>query len=157
MKIEAALFRVESDAQVDLTDRPTAVEPLYKSKKKYKKHLKKRVKKLASLQRLHYASGHWAFLVIFQGMDAAGKDGAIRHVMSGVNPQGCQVFSFKQPTDQELDHDFLWRTNRCLPEPPGIFRTVVLRLIPRVMPPGSDRTIRLPLRSVCDIRVRSGA
>jgi len=116
VKIEAALFRVEPDAQVDLTDRPTAVKPLYKSKKKYKKQLKKRVKKLASLQRLHYASGHWALLVIIQGMDAAGKDGAIRHVMSGVNPQGCQVFSFKQPTDQELDHDFLWRTTRCLPE-----------------------------------------
>lgn len=116
MKIETAEFRVESDERVDLTDRPTAVKPLYTSKKKYKKHLKKRVKKLASLQRLHYASGHWALLVIFQGMDAAGKDGAIRHVMSGVNPQGCQVFSFKQPTDQELDHDFLWRTTRCLPE-----------------------------------------
>ena len=116
MKIETALFRVQSDAQVDLTDRPTIVKPHYGSKKKYKKKLKKRVKKLASLQRLHYASGHWALLVIFQGMDAAGKDGAIRHVLSGVNPQGCQVFSFKQPTDQELDHDFLWRTNRCLPE-----------------------------------------
>ena len=116
MKIEPARFRIDSPGQVDLSDLPTSVEKLYKSKKKYKKHLKKRVKKLASLQRLHYASDHWALLVIFQGMDAAGKDGAIRHVMSGVNPQGCQVFSFKQPTDQELDHDFLWRTNRRLPE-----------------------------------------
>ena len=116
MKAETALFCVEPDARVDLSDRPTIVKPFYKSKKKYKKKLKKRVKKLASLQRLHYASGHWALLVIFQGMDAAGKDGAIRHVMSGINPQGCQVFSFKEPTAQELDHDFLWRTNRCLPE-----------------------------------------
>ncbi|GLZ42261.1 polyphosphate--nucleotide phosphotransferase [Actinokineospora sp. NBRC 105648] len=101
---------------MDLTERPTTVKPFYKSHKNYKKKLKKTGKKLKSLQRLHYASDHWSLLVIFQGMDAAGKDGAIRHVMSGINPQGCQVFSFKQPTDQELDHDFLWRTSRCLPE-----------------------------------------
>ena len=116
MASESTVFRVEPGGQIDLTDRPTAVKPLYKSHKNYKKKLKKRVKKLSSLQRLHYASDRWSLLVIFQGMDAAGKDGAIRHVMSGVNPQGCQVFSFKQPTDQELDHDFLWRTGRCLPE-----------------------------------------
>ena len=116
MTTETALFRVESGGQVDLTDRPTAVEPLYRSHKNYKKRLKKHVKKLSALQRLHYASDHWSLLVIFQGMDAAGKEGAIRHVMSGVNPQGCQVFSFKQPTNEELDHDFLWRTSRCLPE-----------------------------------------
>ncbi len=116
MAIDSTVFRVQSGDHVDVTDLPTAVEPLYASRKKYKKKLKKRVKKLSALQRLHYASDHWALLLIFQGMDAAGKDGAIRHVMSGVNPQGCQVFSFKQPTDQELDHDFLWRTNRCLPE-----------------------------------------
>jgi hypothetical protein len=71
---------------------------------------------LSSLQRLHYASNRYALLLIFQGMDAAGKDGAIRHVMSGVNPQGCQVFSFKQPSAEELEHDFLWRTTRRLPE-----------------------------------------
>ena len=67
-------------------------------------------------QRLHYASNRYALLLIFQGMDAAGKDGAIRHVMSGVNPQGCQVFSFQQPSAEELEHDFLWRTTRRLPE-----------------------------------------
>jgi PPK2 family polyphosphate:nucleotide phosphotransferase len=71
---------------------------------------------LSSLQRLHYASGRYALLLIFQGMDAAGKDGAIRHVMSGVNPQGCEVFSFKQPSAEELKHDFLWRTTCRLPE-----------------------------------------
>jgi len=71
---------------------------------------------LSSLQRLHYASNRYAVLLIFQAMDAAGKDGAIRHVMSGVNPQGCQVFSFKHPSATELDHDFLWRTTQCLPE-----------------------------------------
>ena len=116
MATETTAFRVQSGVAVDLSELPTAVKPGYSSHKNYKKQLHKHVKKLSSLQRLHYASNHWSLLVIFQGMDAAGKDSAIRHVMSGVNPQGCQVFSFKQPTDQELDHDFLWRTNRCLPE-----------------------------------------
>jgi PPK2 family polyphosphate:nucleotide phosphotransferase len=74
------------------------------------------VKELSSLQRLHYADNHYSVLLIFQAMDAAGKDGAIRHVMSGINPQGCQVFSFKHPSAMELDHDFLWRTTQCLPE-----------------------------------------
>jgi PPK2 family polyphosphate:nucleotide phosphotransferase len=116
MAPDAAAFRVESERRLELADIPTAVEPLYTSHKDYKKQLKKHVKKLSALQRLHYASDHWSLLIIFQGMDAAGKDGAIRHVMSGVNPQGVQVFSFKQPTHQELQHDFLWRTDRCLPE-----------------------------------------
>lgn len=109
-------FRIEPAGHLELADLPTEVKPLYTSDKDYQKQLKHHVTKLSELQRLHYASDHWSFLLIFQGMDAAGKDGAIRHVMSGVNPQGCQVFSFKQPTDQELEHDFLWRTTRCLPE-----------------------------------------
>src|SRR5213594_4435677 len=71
---------------------------------------------LAELQDKLYAQDKWAMLLIFQAMDAAGKDGAIKHVMSGVNPQGCQVYSFKQPSPQELQHDFLWRTTMCLPE-----------------------------------------
>ena len=116
MAIDSSDFRVAAGGHVDLTAVPTAVKALYKSHKSYKKQLKKHVKKLSSLQRLHYASDHWALLLIFQGMDAAGKDGAIRHVMSGVIPQGCQVFSFKQPTDHDLEHDFLWRTTCCLPE-----------------------------------------
>ncbi|MCV7229569.1 ADP-polyphosphate phosphotransferase [Mycolicibacterium komossense] len=116
MTIDATGFRVASRLRVDLADVPTAVTALYESHKNYKKQLKKHVEKLAALQQLHYASDQWALLVIFQGMDAAGKDGAIRHVMSGVNPQGCQVFSFKQPTDQDLEHDFLWRTTCNLPE-----------------------------------------
>jgi PPK2 family polyphosphate:nucleotide phosphotransferase len=74
------------------------------------------MEKLSSLQRLHYASNHYALLVIFQGMDGSGKDGAIRHVMSGINPQGCEVFSFKQPSAEELQHDFLWRSTCRLPE-----------------------------------------
>ena len=116
MALDSIDFRVEAGHPVDLAEVPTTVKALYTSHKNYKKQLKKHVKKLASLQQLHYASDHWALLLIFQGMDAAGKDGAIRHVMSGVNPQGCQVFSFKQPTEHDLEHDFLWRTTCNLPE-----------------------------------------
>ena len=78
--------------------------------------LQKGVARLAELQDILYANDHWGVLLIFQAMDAAGKDGAIKHVMSGINPQGCQVYSFKAPSDEELDHDYLWRTSRCLPE-----------------------------------------
>ena len=102
--------------KVILKEWPTIVKPFYKSKKHYKKLLEEHVEALSSLQRLHYASSRYALLLIFQGMDAAGKDGAIRHVMSGVNPQGCEVFSFKQPSAEELKHDFLWRTTCQLPE-----------------------------------------
>jgi len=116
MNINAKDYRVSPGDKVDLDKWPTRVKPIYNSKKKYHKLLEAHVKELSSLQRLHYASNTDALLLIFQGMDAAGKDGAIRHVMSGVNPQGCQVFSFKQPSAEELEHDFLWRTNRCLPE-----------------------------------------
>jgi PPK2 family polyphosphate:nucleotide phosphotransferase len=109
-------FRVQSGEKVKLDDWPTKVKPFCDSKKQYRKLLGEHVEKLSSLQRMHYASNRYALLLIFQAMDAAGKDGAIRHVMSGVNPQGCQVFSFKQPSAEELEHDFLWRTTRCLPE-----------------------------------------
>jgi len=141
MKIEPAAFRVEPGVEVNLTRQPTIGRPLCDSKKEYKKRLRAHVAQLSSLQRLHYASHHRALLVIFQGMDAAGKDGAIRHVMSGVNPQGCQVFSFKQPTAEELEHDFLWRTTRCLPERGriGIFNrsyyedVLVTRVHPKIL------------------------
>ncbi len=115
-KITSKKFRVKPNDKVNLSKRATSVKPLYDSKKRYKKLLKKQVEELSSQQRLHYASKGYALLLIFQAMDAAGKDGAIRHVMSGVNPQGCQVFSFKQPSTEELEHDFLWRSTRCLPE-----------------------------------------
>jgi len=92
------------------------VNPFCKSKNQYQKLLEEQVEELSSLQCLHYASDRYALLLIFQGMDAAGKDGAIRHVMSGVNPQGCQVYSFKNPSTLELEHDFLWRTTCHLPE-----------------------------------------
>lgn len=116
MKINTSDFRVKPGKNALLTQRTTDVAHVWGSDTTYKHVLHRHVKKLTALQRLHYASGHYSLLVIFQGMDAAGKDGAIRHVMSGVNPQGCQVFSFKQPSSEELEHDFLWRTTRRLPE-----------------------------------------
>lgn len=102
--------------KVDLKKWPTTVKPAYKSKEQYKKLLEEHVAQLSALQQLLYASNRHAVLLIFQAMDAAGKDGAIKHVMSGVNPQGCQVFGFKHPSLTELQHDFLWRTTRDLPE-----------------------------------------
>jgi PPK2 family polyphosphate:nucleotide phosphotransferase len=116
MKIKSKDFRVRPGKKVNLTDWPTMVKPFCSSKKEYQELLEEHVEKLSSLQHLHYASNRYALLLIFQGMDAAGKDGAIRHVMSGVNPQGCEVSSFKQPSADELEHDFLWRTTRRLPE-----------------------------------------
>jgi PPK2 family polyphosphate:nucleotide phosphotransferase len=116
MKFDTDAFLVREGEKVDLRTRPTDVKPVFDSKKHYKQLLNDHIEKLSALQRLHYASGHYAILLIFQALDAAGKDGAIRHVMSGVNPQGCQVFSFKQPSANELLHDFLWRTTRALPE-----------------------------------------
>ncbi len=109
-------FRVQPGQNVNLEDWPTTVKPFYKSNDGYRILLEEMVEELSALQRLHYAYNRDALLLIFQGMDAAGKDGAIRSVMSGVNPQGCQVFSFKQPSAEELEHDFLWRTTRRLPE-----------------------------------------
>ena len=116
MKIHTTDYRVREGEEVDLKKRPTTVEPVYGSKSGYEDILANHVEQLSTLQRLHYASNRYAVLLIFQAMDAAGKDGAIRHVMSGVNPQGCQVFSFKHPSATELEHDFLWRTTRALPE-----------------------------------------
>jgi len=115
MKIDTQEFRVTPGKKVKLKDWPCVVKPCFKSKDEYKEFLDKHVEELSSLQRLHYASSRYALLLILQGMDAAGKDGVIRHVMSGVNPQGCQVSSFKQPSADELEHDFLWRTTRQLP------------------------------------------
>ena len=115
-KIDLKDFMVPPGKKIDLNQWPTDVKPVYASKKDYRQRLERQVEKLSALQQLHYASNRYAVLLIFQAMDAAGKDGAIQHVMSGVNPQGCQVFSFKHPSATELDHDFLWRTTRCLPE-----------------------------------------
>ena len=116
MKINIKDFRVSAGEKVRLNKWPTRVQPIYQSEKIYKELLKKQVEELSAYQQLQYASNSYAVLLIFQAMDAAGKDGAIRHVMSGINPQGCQVFSFKHPSAEELDHDFLWRTTQALPE-----------------------------------------
>jgi PPK2 family polyphosphate:nucleotide phosphotransferase len=115
MKVDTKDFLVRSGEKVRLKDWPTCVKPIYNSKEEYKNLLAKHVNELESNQELLYGAAKYAVLLIFQGMDAAGKDGAIRHVMSGVNPQGCEVTSFKQPSAEELEHDFLWRTNQHLP------------------------------------------
>lgn len=109
-------FCVAEGRKVNLDSWPTAVAPVYTSKKQYKQILEDHVARLSAQQQLLYACNRHAVLLVFQAMDAAGKDGAIRHVMSGVNPQGCQVFSFKHPSATELEHDFLWRCTRDLPE-----------------------------------------
>lgn len=115
MKIRLGDFRVASRKEIDLTKWPTGIKPLYTAKKQYKEQLGRDAAELGDLQRILYASGSYAVLLIFQAMDAAGKDGAISHVLSGVHPQGCVVHDFKHPSAEELTHDFLWRTTRQLP------------------------------------------
>jgi PPK2 family polyphosphate:nucleotide phosphotransferase len=116
MRIDVDRFRVRPGEQVRLKQRPTRVTPYYASKTEYQERLARHVEQMAELQNLLYADDRYALLLIFQAMDAAGKDSCIKHVMSGINPQGCQVYSFKHPSAEELDHDFLWRTQRALPE-----------------------------------------
>ena len=116
MKINPQHFQVPAGKKVKLKQWPTRVKPICRSKKQYARLLEEHVCELSRLQELLYAHNRYSLLVIFQAMDAAGKDGAIKHVMSGVNPQGCQVFSFKAPSAEELGHDFLWRTTCRLPE-----------------------------------------
>jgi PPK2 family polyphosphate:nucleotide phosphotransferase len=115
MHIKSGDFRVSEGKKIDLKKWPTRVRPSYQTSRQYKDLLAQHVTELSAQQELLYASHSYALLLIFQAMDAAGKDGAIEHVMSGVNPQGCQVFSFKHPSAEELEHDFLWRTTRDLP------------------------------------------
>ena len=141
MKINPKNFRVRSGQKVRLVEWPTLVKPFFESKDEYQELLKKHVEELSSVQQLHYACNRYALLLIFQGMDSAGKDGVIRHVMSGVDPAGCEVSSFKQPSAEELEHDFLWRTNRRLPERGriGIFNrsyyeeVLVVRVHPEIL------------------------
>jgi PPK2 family polyphosphate:nucleotide phosphotransferase len=116
MPIDTNHFRVAEGASVDLKKWPTLCEPMYTTTKNYQDMLSAHVKALSTQQQLLYASDRYAVLLIFQAMDAAGKDGVISHVMSGVNPQGCQVFSYQHPSAAELKHDFLWRTTRDMPE-----------------------------------------
>lgn len=116
MKIDSKDYRVQEGDTVELKKWPTRVKPAYQSKEQYQELLAEQVKELSERQQLLYASNSYSVLLIFQAMDAAGKDGAIKHVMSGINPQGCQVFSFQHPSPAELDHDFLWRAAQRLPE-----------------------------------------
>ena len=167
MKIDINDFRVPVDKKVELDSWPTRVEPVYQSKKQYKKLLEAQIDALREQQQLQYADDRNSLLLIFQAMDAAGKDGAIKHVMSGINPQGCQVFSFKKPSAKELDHDFLWRTTQCLPERGriGIFNrsyyeeVLVVRVHPGILDsqklPGDlsdlDEIWRQRYRSIVDL------
>ena len=163
MKIKFKDYRVRENEKVNLKKWPTKVKPVYQSKKHYQKLLEEQVEQLSSLQRLLYASDRYALLLIFQAMDAAGKDGAIRHVMSGVNPQGCQVYSFKHPSATELDHDFLWRTNQCLPERGriGIFNrsyyeeVLIVRVHPEILHSQNIPNELLDGKTVWEERFRS--
>jgi PPK2 family polyphosphate:nucleotide phosphotransferase len=141
MKIQIKEFRVQEGKKVNLKKWPTKVRSFCKSKEHYKEFLADHIQRLSAQQRLLYADNRYALLLIFQAMDAAGKDGAIAHVMSGVNPQGCQVYSFKHPSTEELNHDFLWRTTCRLPERGrlGIFNrsyyeeVLVVRVHPEIL------------------------
>ena len=134
-------YRITDGSTFRLRDFDPGDRAGVKDKERAQDGLRRGVERLAELQDMLYAQDHYAVLLIFQAMDAAGKDSAIKHVMSGVNPQGCQVFSFKAPSAEELDHDFLWRTNRCLPERGriGIFNrsyyeeTLVVRVHPQLL------------------------
>jgi len=140
-KIHASDYRVPPGKKIDLGKWPTKVKPVYSSKEEYKSLLADHIEKLSERQSLLYASNKYALLVIFQALDAAGKDSAIKHVMSGVNPQGCQVFSFKHPGAEELAHDFLWNAVRRLPEQGkiGIFNrsyyeeVLIVRVHPEIL------------------------
>ena len=163
MKINPDDFRVRPDGAVKLKKWPTRVKPFYKSKEHYEEILAEHTEKLSERQGLLYASNHYALLLIFQAMDAAGKDGAIKHVMSGVNPQGCQVFSFKHPSATELQHDFLWRTTRCLPERGriGIFNrsyyeeVLIVRVHPEILQAENIPDELLHDKKIWDERYRS--
>ena len=141
MKIDADQFRVPEGKHIKLKRWDTAIKPFYQSKEDYQEILQEHIAEMSKLQNLLYANARYALLLIFQAMDAAGKDGAIKHVMSGLNPQGCEVFSFKSPSKTELAHDFLWRTTNCLPERGriGIFNrsyyeeTLIVRVHPEIL------------------------
>jgi PPK2 family polyphosphate:nucleotide phosphotransferase len=115
-KIETKRFLVPEDEPIDLKERPTLIEPFYTSKEDYQARISEQIAALSQQQERLYADGRYAVLLVLQAMDTAGKDGIIKHVLTGINPQGCEVFSFKQPSAEELKHDFLWRAACRLPE-----------------------------------------
>ncbi len=116
MKFKVSDIQASAEQKINLAQWPTRVRELYDSKEDYERQMRKAKEQVSELQERHYSSRAAAILLIFQGMDAAGKDGAIEHVMSGINPQGCTVMSFKEPSTRERHHDFLWRTVLPLPE-----------------------------------------
>jgi PPK2 family polyphosphate:nucleotide phosphotransferase len=163
MKIDISRFRVRPGKRVNLAKWPTEVKPYWDNEEEYRETLEKHKERLASLQQLHWATNQYALLLIFQGMDSAGKDGAIGHVMSGVNPEGCEVTSFKQPSPQELEHDFLWRTVCRLPERGriGIFNrsyyeeVLVVRVHPELLRPQGLAEKMRHLKSLWEERYQS--
>ncbi len=163
MRIDSKQFRVAEKEKVRLDSRPTCLKPLYDSKEEYRDVLAEHVRELSAIQELLYAHDRYSLLVIFQAMDGAGKDSAIKHVMSGVNPQGCRVSSFKHPSAEELDHDFLWRTTRWLPERGqiGIFNrsyyeeVLIVRVHPEILRSQALPDELLDEKTVWDQRYRS--
>jgi PPK2 family polyphosphate:nucleotide phosphotransferase len=163
MKIKPRKYRVPPGKKVKLRKWPTLVKPYYGSKNDYQRILDEHIAGLSKAQSLLYADGRHSLLVIFQAMDAAGKDGVIEHVMSGVNPQGCQVYSFKHPSVGELSHDFLWRTTRCLPERGriGIFNrsyyeeVLIVRVHPEILRAEPLPAAVLADKDIWDTRYRS--
>ena len=156
MKIRTKDFRAREGHTIHLQKWPASIDPICPSTDEYRDLLQSHVVGLSAMQQVLYASNRYALLLIFQAMDAAGKDGAIKHVMSGVNPQGCQVFSFKHPSPAEQQHDFLWRTTRELPERGriGIFNrsyyeeVLIARVHPEILrgeglpdPPKHEKTV----------------
>jgi PPK2 family polyphosphate:nucleotide phosphotransferase len=163
MRIDTKDYLVRPGKKVDLKKWPTDVKPYYSSKEEYKELLAKQVEELSDIQELLYGANQYAFLLVFQGMDAAGKDGAIRHVMSGVNPQGCEVASFKQPSADELEHDFLWRSTQKLPGRGriGIFNrsyyeeVLVVRVHPEILAGEGIADTPRSLKDIWEQRYRS--
>jgi len=163
VKLDSEKYRVVPGRKLRLSKCPTDIKPLYKSKAQYRKMLDEQIDQMRDLQSLLYAHDSYALLVIFQAMDAAGKDSAIKHVMSGVNPQGCQVYSFKHPSAEELDHDFLWRTTRCLPQRGriGIFNrsyyeeVLIVRVHPDILRAESLPAELLDEKAIWEERFRS--
>ncbi len=163
MKIQTDDFRAKPDDKTRLKELPTRIDDVYKSKEHYLELLDKHIEELSELQALLYADNRHSLLLIFQAMDAAGKDGLIKHVMSGINPQGCRVSSFKQPSDEALAHDFLWRTTRRLPERGqiGIFNrsyyeeVLIVRVHPEILAARNLPGARPDKQSFWDGRYRS--
>jgi polyphosphate kinase 2 (PPK2 family) len=141
MTVDLSRFRVPPGQPIRLHRYDTGDTAPFKHKRKAVGQLERGIKQLIALQERLYAQDRWAVLLIFQALDAAGKDSVIEHVMSGLNPQGTQVFAFKRPSDEELDHDFMWRTTKALPERGriGIFNrsyyeeVLVVRVHPEIL------------------------